>query len=323
MPIRRITVFLWILLAAGVLPARSGTDVPPIQFCGSRVARPTEPPWIPLPEKAPLTLAQADSVIREKAGGAIWPSNRYDLFSVDLDGDGTMEQIAQVARITSMGYYSECWWGVYAGGGLRQILYWFYAEERTRLAKYPRPVSLRDRADSLGFQSAVPEFYPAVDVTSIGDITGDGKPEIVVWMIGRVAQAPTVKTFMSPVILSPGPDGLRDVFRGNVILAQRKGVYKGQGGTPECKAFAVRLHTRVRRAGGPRDILMEPWMPIPADSLCMAGWVDERDLPHDPDQWMPATAIGPSDPVPGNWIVSRWEDGKYGGFWFVKDVKLK
>ena len=320
---RCISAVMLMFLVVGATPARAGSNLPPIEFCGSRVARPIEPPWIPLPESAPLSVAQADSVIREKAGVAIWPQNRYDLFSVDLDGDGEFEQIAQIARVTSLGYYSECWWGVYGGGGLRQVLYWFYAEERTRLAKYPRPGTLRDRADSLGFQAAVPEFYPAVDVTSCGDITGDGKPEIVVWMIGRIAQAPTVKAFMSPVILSPTPDGLRQVFRGNTILAQRRGTYRGQGGTAECKALALRIHTRVRRSGGPRDILMEPWMPVSPDSLCMAGWVDERGLPHDPDQWMPAAALGPDDPIPGDWIVSRWEDGKYGGFWFAKDVKFQ
>jgi hypothetical protein len=323
MLIRLALLFLSILLVLGVLPARADSEIQPIQFCGSRPARPTEPPWIPLPEKAPLTLAQADSVIRAKAGGAIWPQNRYDIFEVDLDGDGTNEQIAQVARITPLGYYSETWWGVYAGGKLNQVLYWFYAEERSRIARIPRPTSLRDKADSLGFQSSVPEFYPAVDVTSCGDITGDGKPEIVVWMIGRIAQNPTVRAFMSPAILSPGASGLDQIFRGNLILAQRKGVVRGKEGVPECRAVSFRLRTRIRKAGGARDLLLEPWMPISPDSLCMSGWVDERGLPHDPDQWMPVAPLGPRDPVPPNWVISRWEDGKYGGYWFVKDVKLQ
>ncbi len=323
MPNRRAVAFLSVLLAIVVLPARSGPGIPTIQFCGSRPARPAEPPWIPLPEDKPLTILQADSLIQAKAGTAMWPQNRYDLFDVDLDGDGTSERIAQVARITSMGYYSECWWGVYGGGKLSQVLYWFYAEERSRLAKYPRPENLRDKADSLGFQSGVPEFYPAVEIVSCGDITGDGASEIVVWMIGRMAQSPTVRTFMSPVILSPGPDGLVPVFRGNSLLTSRRGVLRGKEGTPECRALAFRLHTRVRKAGGPRDILLEPWMPVPPDSLCMAGWVDERDIPHDPDQWMPVAAIGPDEKVPPDWVISRWETGKYGGFWFVKDVKLQ
>jgi hypothetical protein len=38
---------------------------------------------------------------------------------------------------------------------------------------------------------------------------------------------------------------------------------------------------------------------------------------------MPVAAIGPDEKIPPNWVISRWENGTYGGFWFVKDVKLQ
>jgi hypothetical protein len=322
MPIRRPLALVLALTAAGAMPQRCSGEIPPIQFCGSRPARPVEPPWIPLPESRPLTIVQADSVIQAKVEASAWPRNRYDIFEVDLDGDGVPEQIAQVARLTIMGYYSQCWWGIYGGGKRIQILYWFYPEERAQLAKLARPRAFRDEADSLGFESALPEFSPAVDVVSCGDITGDGAPEVVVWMLGRIASSPTVRTSMAAVILSPGPQGLMQAFRANTLVTSRS-VVPGREETLECQATAFRLHNRISRAGGARDLLLEPWLPEPPDSLCMAGWLDERDVPHDPDQWMPVAAMGPDDAIPPDWIISRWVGGKYEGFRFVKDVKLE
>ncbi len=306
--------------ACAVHPAEA---LRPIQFAGSRQAGPNDrPPLVPLPLKGPLSITAADSILillQEKHPRV---KILYDLFDVDLDADGAPERIAQVAVITVLGYYGECWWGVYKSGIRDQILYWSYPEERTRLTTWPRPRGLRDQADSLHFISNVPEFYPAVDILEYGDLTGDGRSEIAVWLAGRVANGPTVRGFLSPVILSPTQSNLEEVFRSILLFTQRTGLKKGDPGRAPCKVNGYRLYSRVRSSGAARDLVMEPWIPWPPDSLCMGAWLDARGLPHDPDLWMPVGGIPADAPIPGDWIISRWDGTRYGGFRFVRDVKL-
>lgn len=309
-----------IALACGAEPAHA---LKPIEFAGSRQAGPSDrAPIVPLPLKGPLSFETADSIIVILEDARQRSKILYDLFDVDLDGDGAPEKIAQTAVVTLLGYYGECWWGVYKNGYRDQILYWSYPEERTRLSRFPRPERLRDRADSLGFLSSVPEFYPAVEIVECGDLTGDGRSEIAVWLAGRVANNATVRGFLSPVILSPKEDRIAEVFRSILLYTQRTGLKKGDPGKAPCIVSGFRLYSRIRSSDGARDLVMEPWIPLPPDTLCMGPWLDARGLPHDPELWMPVGGIPSNAPIPDDWIIAKWDGNRYGEFRFVRDVKL-
>ena len=310
---------LAILLALAVAD-RPSFALPPISFSGGRPAKIGEQPVIPLPELAPLPPAKADSIIVAISNGEKYPQTRYDIFDVDLDDDGKPEQIAQVARISSAGWFSRCWWGVYAGGRLDQVVYWNYNEQRDNISKIGIPQSFRDGADSLGFLQAVPEFYPAVDIVKYADLTGDGKPEYVVWTIGRVATPSRGTGLVCPVVLSPTPDGFREIFRTWTTFV----VCRVTG--PQQRAYEAtcyRIHTRPGKTAGGLDLLLEEVAaPAPADSMCRMVGLEERLLPRDPDEWMPLKPMAASAPVPKEWMIARWDGVTYQGLQFVRNVKL-
>jgi hypothetical protein len=316
----------WILIVVVVVVAvalgdRPSFALPEFSFANSRPAKATEEPVIPLPNLAPLPPSQADSLMVPNADGQRFPETRYDIFDVDLDDDGKPEQIAQIVRISAGGFYSRAWWGIYAGGKLDQVLYWAYPEERERLRNYPIPMSLRDRADTLSFKQNIPEFYPAVDIVKLGDLTGDGKSEIVIWMTGRAVSPAKGQGVVCPAVISPTPQGYKEIFRSQTVVAVCERL------TPEkpkwARSTCFRIHSRLRKAGGALDLLLEPLTPATSpESLCKLVKLDERQLPHDPDEWMPPKPMGANAPVPKDWIISRWDGTRYGAYWFVKDVKL-
>jgi hypothetical protein len=299
---------------------RPSSALPPISFAGGRPARITEQPLIPLPEDAPLSPAKADSIILAHSTGERFPETRYDVFDVDLDDDGKPEQIAQVAWITSTGSFALCWWGVYAGGKIDQVILWNYNEMKDRISDMQAPASFRDSADSLSFHQAVPEFYPALDIVKYGDLTGDGKPEIVVWMVGRFATQTRWTGVVCPVILSPTPNAYKEIYRGRTAFVDCKTVGPGKRNS---RSRFYRISSRLKKSGGPLDLLLEPrTVKASNDSLCKAVWLDERMLPNNPDEWMPTKPIGASVPVSKDWMITRWDGDHFGGLQFVRDVKL-
>ena len=319
----RIALLALLGVVATGLSSESGLALPPLEFMGSRAPSASEPPVVPLPEGGPLPAAAVDSIIVDvdhQPGGA---TTRYDIFVVDLDGDGNPEKIVQIVRVTSAGIYSRCWWGIYAGGRLDQVLYWSYPEQRTRLSRLASPGLRRDAADSLGFIGSVPEFLPAQDILSYADLTGDGRPEIVVWMMQGARTFVDAQAVLAPAILSPMPDGFKTIFRTYLLRTRTPRSPSPASGRRPCSALSFRLHTRARRAGGPLDLLLEPWGPLPPDSLCVLSLLDERDVPHDPDEWMPLKPMLADAAVPEDWLISRWEGDHFGGLWLVRDVKLK
>jgi hypothetical protein len=297
--------------------------LPPIEIFGSRAPSAKEAPVVPFPANGPLKVATADSIIAavvdlEENG----PRTRYDTFDVDLDGDGTPEEIAQVARITTAGVYSRCWWGIYAGGKLDQVLYWIYSEQKTRLARLPHPQEPPlDGADSLSVMQSIPEFFPLVDAVACGDITGDGRPETALWMLSAFRQPDLIQSILAYAILSPVADGPpKVVYRGHALYtAGARSVANGP--IAACLARGYRVHTRMRSSGMTTDILLEPWLPMAADSLCDLPRINEILVPHDPDAWMPPFTMSPTAPIPGSWMISRWDGEGFGPLRFVKDVK--
>ncbi len=311
------------ILAGGSI-VRGGPALPPVEFAGSRPARPSEPPAIPLPDRAPLPGGKADSLILALSGGKHYPETRYDLFEVDLDGDERPETIAQISRITNLGFYSRCWWGIYSKGRLDQVLYWNRPDERTRISRIRPPESLRDQADSLSFLHSIPEFFPAVDVTRYADLTGDGRSEIAVWMAGRALNVGIVQGALTCLILSPGPDGIHEVFRAPLLMIRNTKAPPGAATKTICVTSAFRLRARDRRAGGAKDLVLEPWRPdMPPDTLCRTLGFDERDLPHDPDLWFPLKPLAGGASVSPDWLVSQWDGTRFGGYRFVRDAKLE
>jgi hypothetical protein len=314
-----------ILPALAIMVALAWADrpsfaLPPISFSGGRPAKINEQPVIPLPDLAPLPPAQADSIIVAISKGEKFPETRYDIFDVDLDDDGKPEQIAQITRITAAGWPNRSWWGVYAGGRLDQVVYWNYPEQRENISKIQFPGSFRDSADSLGFVQSVPEFYPASDIVKYADLTGDGKPEYVVWMVGRATTPSRGTGLICPVILSPTPDGYKEVFRTWTTFVVCRVTGPGQR---SYEATCRRLHTRTRKTGLGMDLLLEKVaLPVKPDSLCRLVGQDERFLPRDPDEWMPLKPMASSAPVPKDWMIARWDGVTYQGLQFVRDVKL-
>lgn len=299
--------------------------LPPIEIYGSRQPRANEVPVVPLPTDRPLSIATADSIIAaavdlEENG----PRTRYDIFNVDLDGDGVPEEIAQVARITTAGVYSRCWWGIYAGGKLDQLLYWIYGEQKTRLAGLPHPQRPPvDGADSLSVVQSVPEFLPIVDAVGCGDLTGDGRSETVLWMLSAFRQPNLVQSVLAYAILSPAAGGSpRMIYRGHALYtAWHRSPTPGP--VPLCIARGYRIHTRMRSDETGTDLLLEPWLPMSADSLCGLPRINELFIPHDPDAWMPPFTMSSTAPVPATWMISRWEGEQYGPLHYVNGVKLE
>lgn len=312
-------------LAAGD-SAWSGPNLPEISFAGSqapRWANPDDDCPLPFPPDAPIAGTKADSLIVLLSGGKQYPETRYDLFQVDLDNDDRPEEIAQVSRITAAGFHSRCWWGVYSRGQRDQVLFWSRATERTSIGRMRRPGSLRDKADTLSFMHSIPEFFPAVDVVKFADLTGDGKPEIVVWMAGRALSVGNIQGMITPLILSATSDSIREVFRGTLLFVRHSKAPPDYPKDTYCGVTSFRLHSRLRHAAGPLDLLIEPWLPTAdKDSLCLLLG-DERNLPHDPDVWFPLRPLPPDAPIPQDWMVSRWDGRRYGGYWFVRDVRLE
>lgn len=311
--------------ALAVLLAICGADrpslaLPPISFSGSRPAGINEKTVIPLPEFAPLSPEKADSIIVAISKGEKYPETRYDIFDVDLDDDGAAEQIVQIARISSAGWFSRCWWGVYAGGKLDQVISWTYNEQRDNIAKIGIPESFRDSADSLGFIQAVPEFYPAVDIVKFADLTGDGKPEYVVWTIGKVANPTRGVGLVCPVILSPTPSGYTEIFRTWTTFVVCRVTGPGQR---TYETTCRRIHSRPRKSAAGYDLLLEEVAaPAKPDSMCRLVGVNENLLPHDPDEWMPPKPMAAGARVPKDWIIAPWDGVSYQGFQFVRNVKL-
>lgn len=319
-PPRRAVVFLALLLGTLGPPAFAG--VPPIEFAGSRAARPSDELPLPvLPDSGPLPQAKVDSMLAVSNNPGEYPTTRYTVFDVDLDGDRSNEQIVQIARISERRNYSRAWWGIYQDGKLARVLFWSSGEERQRISQIQPPASFRDEADSLTFYSAVPEFFPAVDIVTYGDLTGDGREEIVVWMAGRGFAVGVVRGGLVPVILSPTEEGLREVFRVNLAYIHVVGKEAVAKGVPECTVRSFRLRTRYRSTTSVSDLLLEPWSPLPADSICTATLYDERLIPHDPDAWMPIAPLQPEEAIPDEWMVSRWDGTRYGGLWFAGSAK--
>jgi hypothetical protein len=318
---RATAVVALLILVAGaciVVPSLAGAEVPAIEFAGSRPARPSDDlPISVFPDEGPLERAKVDSMLTVANDPGEYPTTRYAVFPVDLDADGESEEIVQLARISERRNYSRAWWGIYQGRRLARLLFWSAGEERARIAQIRRPESIRDAADSLAFVSSIPEFFPAVDVVTYGDLTGDGHAEIVVWMAGRAFAPGKVQGVLVPLILSPGPEGLREVFRVNLLHARVLGEKTVARGLPECTVSSYRLRTRYRSTTRSSDLLLEPWSPVPADSVCRAVLYDERMIPHDPDAWMPIRPLEPEEAVPDGWMVSRWEETGFGGLWFA------
>jgi hypothetical protein len=322
----RVPAVAALLVAAGFVlvesPLPAFAKVPPIQFAGSRPARPSDELPIPVfPDAGPVEQAKVDSMLTVSNNPGEYPTSRYTVFEVDLDADGANEQIVQLARITERRNYSRAWWGIYQGGHLEQLLFWNSGEERTRIGEIRPPESFRDAADSLTFVSSIPEFFPAVDVVTFGDLTGDGQAEIVVWMAGRAFAPSKVQGVLVPLILSPSPEGLREVFRVNLVHTLVLGEKPVAMGLPRCVATSFRLRTRYRSTTRASDLLLEPWTLVPADSLCNAVLYDERLIPHDPDVWMPIQPLQPEESVPDEWVVSRWDGTMFGGLWFAGAAK--
>lgn len=316
----RLTLPVLAALVALAAADRPSFALPPITFSGGRPATIKERSIIPLPELAPLSPAKADSIILVISNGEKYPETRYDIFDVDLDDDGKMEQVVQIVRITTAGWFARCWWGVYAGGHLDQVVYWSYGEQRENIAKIQVPETFRDSADSLGFQQAVPEFYPAVDIVKYSDLTGDGRPEYVIWTIGRATTLNRGTGLVCPVILSPGPDGYKEIFRTWTTLVTCTVTGPGQRAY---KTTCSRIHCRPQVGGAGVDLLLENVAaPAPADSMCRMVKLEERLLPHDPDEWMPLKPMVASAPVPKNWMIARFDGMNYEGLQFVRDVKL-
>lgn len=322
----RVPALAVLLIAAGIciadFPLPALAKIPPIQFAGSRSARPSDELPIPVfPDEGPLEQARVDSMLTQQNNPGEYPVTRYGVFSVDLDQDGVQEQIVQLARITERRNYSRAWWGIYQGGHLDQLLFWSSGEERARIGEIRPPESFRDAADSLTFVSSIPEFFPAVDVVTYGDLTGDGKVEIVVWMAGRAFAPGKVQGVLVPLILSPGPEGLREVFRVNLLHTLVLGEKLVAHGLPKCTAVSYRLRTRFRSTTNASDLLLEPWTLMPADSICTAVLYDERLIPHDPDAWMPIQPLRAEERIPNEWMVSRWDGAKFSGLWFAGAAK--
>lgn len=313
---------LAIVVAAAALAALAAgaLAMPPIEFAGSRPARASDACVVPLPDDAPIAGAKADSLIALDPLEEVEYRTRYDLFDVDLDGDGEPEQIAQAYRYAPAGFYTRAWWGVYSKGRLDQVLFWSRAEERSRISRMSPPESLRDGADSLGFFHSIPEFFPAVDVTPHDDITGDGRPETVVWMVGRTMNLPLVQGSVAPIVLSPSGDAIRPVYRGMVLMARYLAPVKGDTTRTEgvCAARAFRLHARAQKAGGPADLLLEPFRIEGEDAICAALRKDDRGaLLRDPDEFFPPKTMDASATVPPDWILIPFEGKEYGGYRFV------
>jgi hypothetical protein len=319
------SAFRPILSALAVIAALSWADrpssaLPPILFSGGRPPKTNERPPIPLPETGPLPSAKADSIITAQSTGKKYPETRYDIFDVDLDGDGKPEQIAQVVIISMAGWFTQCWWGVYAGGKLDQAVYWNYPEQRDLISTLTLPESFRDSADSLGFQQSIPEFFPAADIVKYGDLTGDGKPEYILWTIGRAVTPRRGTGVVCPIVLSPTPEGLKAIFRTNTVFVNCTAFGKGERSyTANC----YRFHTRSRKTGGALDLLLEKVAsPTRPDSMCNIVALDERLLPHDPDEWMPLKPMAATAAIPKDWMIAQWDGTAYRGLRFVRDVKL-
>jgi|GEM_PF-3069643 len=307
--------FVWAPAVRGALP--------PIEFLGSRPPRANEPPLVPFPPNEPLKVAVADSIITTSIDLEVpGPHTRYDIFDVDLDGDGVPEQIAQIARITTVGVYARCWWGIYSGGGLDQVLYWSYAEQKALLTRWPRPQEPpRDAADSLSVMSSIPEFFPLVDAVNCGDLNGDRRPETVLWMMSAFRQMDMVQSILAFAVVSPTPDRVKTIYRGHALYTMGLRV-KDRRAPARCIARGYRIHLRARAQGSIQDILFEPWLPLPADSLCSLPLQNELFIPHDPDVWMPPVTMPPRAKIPGDWMISRWENDGYTRLRFVRDAKL-
>ncbi|MBM3286150.1 MAG: hypothetical protein FJY88_02205 [Candidatus Eisenbacteria bacterium] len=315
----------FLVIASSALAAlafcRTARALEPFSFANARPARLDEVPPIPIPEEGPLSYQEADSLIQAISGGEKYPETRYQIFDVDLDADGDQEQVVQLARVAQPGIFSRAWWGVYEGGRLDQMLFWNRGIERAAVEKLRVPMSFPNAADSLTFVTSVPEWFPATDVVEYGDLTGDGKSEIVIWMLGATRQMRMGTGVFAPLILSPTPEGLREVFRTYALYVRCTAL--DPNGTREYVRKALRLHVRQRKSSPACDIVMEPFVPsVSPDTLCKRLGLDERDLPRDPDEYMPLKRIAPDAKIPGDWFISRWDGSKFGPFKFARDVKL-
>ncbi|MDM7914233.1 MAG: hypothetical protein ACE15D_17195 [Candidatus Eisenbacteria bacterium] len=300
--------------------ARAGAGaIPPIDFPGARqlssgeLAAPETAPPVPLPEDAPLSFARADSVIAILDADPKNPRTRYDLFPIDLDGDGTTETIAQVARIAAIGVYSRAWWGVYGEGARSQVLFWSQADERKLLSRLRPPDVLANAADSLAFFGTLPEFQPAIEMTSVGDLDGDGRSEIGVLLAGR-RQFRTSRGALIWVLLSPRGDRVEEIFRTRILQVDHA---RGHEGAPDfCAARGFRVLRRPASATGePVELLLEPWLPQPPDSLCSTMIrLDERSFPSDPQEWMPGEPVPASQPLPPGSFTVDWDGSRYSRF---------
>jgi hypothetical protein len=312
-----------LLAAAFAISVPDARAFPSFDLMGAREPGPNEVPLIPFPVNGPIAVMKADSIIRtsidlEENG----PKTRYDIFPVDLDGDGVPEQIVQVARITTAGVYSRCWWGIYVGGKLDQVRYWWYSEQRTRMTRLPHPTEPpKDGADSLSVLQAMPEFFPLVDAVNCGDLTGDGREEVALWHLSAFRQTNFVQSVLVCSIVSSEPDGLKLIYRGHALYTA--GVRELiRGPISGCYAACFRTHKRARVDGKALDLVLEPFVPMSTDTICGIPLLNELFLPHDPAKFMPQDVLPARDKIPGKWMIARYQDGAYLPLRYVKDVRL-
>jgi hypothetical protein len=142
-------------------------------------------------------------------------------------------------------------------------------------------------------------------------------------MLSAFRQPNEIQSVLAYAILSPEAEGpLEVIYRGHALYTA--GLRSALNGPiTACLARGYRLHTRVRSAATTTDLLLEPWLPMAADSLCDIPRLNELFIPHDPEVWMPPFTMAPAAPIPGDWMIARWNGESFESLRYVKDVKLE